>query len=639
MPTILPVWTLTYGGVTKSFADWKLDEPSLNLESQGRDILSLTQRMQKIEVASQFPYSADIKVFRNLDNTTPVQWFRGRITTRRKVIEANSESIVYTVAGGWWYFENVVYNQIWKSWVSGTTFANYYSSLVLLNQNTLGAKRTTGQQITDAINYAITEAGIPITIGTITPAFDVPIDEKQDITVAEVIKLMLRWHPRAVAWFDYSTTLPTFHCKLQGGLPTTSINIGSGRPYKSSDITRRDEMEVPCVVLKYRITGEFDGQTYRVIDQRKFPTGATGRELGALCLTIDLQGPKTTLTKGSITTAPISAGSASWWRGVNRKLGDTAVTSLVITNPLIVAQPSGAVVNGSVYPNRLIDGTISDWMGFNSSKVIVSALASYDYFTDGYLVERVSEETVFIECTATTGTTGDYATTQSFEEGEATPVGLETALYHEINDNSLYEGSVKFKEKEASGLVGMGSVLNLVGIESEWATMKALVQSVNINVKRGETDVKLGVPGYLSAGDLIELLRVNRVRRRFTASSDRTEGLSSGGGSQDSPNFAANDASTQSGSAPQKTIVSTRNPSNPTDFQHTVDVTLKRELVVKGFSKWKTVPVNVVEAQEENETVTIIPISNQIIRFRKWTVCVGGVTKKAWVLASDFFTE
>ena len=136
MATPLPVWTVKIGDVTKSFAELKLCEPEVTFASQQRDVFTLVQKMAVLEEAELFAYGADVRIYRNLTGSgSGTQFFRGRVVTRRKVLRTETECVQYEIAGAWWYFEKVVYNQIWKSWVTGTTFTNFYSSLVLLNVN------------------------------------------------------------------------------------------------------------------------------------------------------------------------------------------------------------------------------------------------------------------------------------------------------------------------------------------------------------------------------------------------------------------------------------------------------------------------------------------------------------------------
>jgi len=639
-----PKWALTFGSTTKSFADWKLAEPDANFVSQASDTVTITQKAKKIETATKFTYGAEIIILQSIDGVTQRQWFRGRVTAVRKSMSPSTEGFTYTISGGWWYFEHVIYNQIWKSWVTGTTFENKYSSLVLLNLNTLGAKRTTGQQIIDAINYAIDESGIPIQIGTISPSFDVPIDEKQDITVAEVIRLMLRWHPDAVAWFDYSTTVPTFNVKSRYELAVTTLALNE-KPNAGIDITRRDDLGVPSCAIRYRIQGDTDGQQYRIVQEHVYPPGATGREFGALSLTIDMQGQNISFIRSSIETDAIDATNVDWWTRWNRKLSDENIRNITLDDVLIVDE-QGDVVLGSVYPNQLVKGSIAEWMGFDSSKVIVSAVATYELWSEpsgGYLVDKVKKETVFVECKATNGFTGDFSTVSESEEGEAIPVNLEHFMYDAINNSGApqFEGTIVLREREATGLVGMGQCVNISGLETEWSTMQALVQSVRIN-GNGTTTVTVGVPDHLSAGDIVELLRVNRSRRRFTLATDRTEGSAAGGSEVDYPNHTPNNQSDHS--SPNKSQATLKNES--TGWTHTIDA-LAGHLVIQLGSTYTVASGTAIRiggavAGAPEIILDITDANGKTIKLREFTVSVKPasgpcVDQKVLLMASDYY--
>jgi hypothetical protein len=71
----------------------------------------------------------------------------------------------------------------------------------------------------------------------------------------------------------------------------------------------------------------------------------------------------------------------------------------------------------------------------------------------------------------------------------------------------------------------MGQVLNVTAGRTEWATMRALVQTVDDDVDNGRSVIQVGPATHLGAGDLVELLRANRGRRLVIDNSARFSGI------------------------------------------------------------------------------------------------------------------
>jgi hypothetical protein len=89
---------------------------------------------------------------------------------------------------------------------------------------------------------------------------------------------------------------------------------------------------------------------------------------------------------------------------------------------------------------------------------------------------------------------------------ESTPIGLATNYFSAINFLS-FEGDLKIKEDVCSGQFRPGKLLNLTNGNPAWATMGALIQSVQENLITGETTVHTGPPTQISVQDFIALLK------------------------------------------------------------------------------------------------------------------------------------
>ena len=97
----------------------------------------------------------------------------GRVTSIPASGDGRAEAQVCTLAGPWWYLAQLVCQQQWT--IQGGAATAWLSRLVL-GQAADGSRLNTGQVITDALQFAI-DAGAPLAIGTVEPAFTAPLDD------------------------------------------------------------------------------------------------------------------------------------------------------------------------------------------------------------------------------------------------------------------------------------------------------------------------------------------------------------------------------------------------------------------------------------------------------------------------------
>lgn len=255
-------WTITYNGAEKTLADWGVTNVARTLASQDVDELSFTADGAGADSTAIFPIKSTIILQRDRIQDSGGVWSRGTIWFAGIVIqiprrgEPAAENNSYRVAGPWWYLKSRVFEKVFNvfngySTPGDTTTATFvqktfsHSFLLLVPPNTdltipvppgpvnpdiAPGKESTGQQIVEALNWALkpfVDAGTPppFQVGTVTPDLDVPIQEVRDITCAEVIRMMLRWSPDAVTWFDYSTSPPTFHCQRRADFAPVNIDV------------------------------------------------------------------------------------------------------------------------------------------------------------------------------------------------------------------------------------------------------------------------------------------------------------------------------------------------------------------------------------------------------------------------------
>jgi hypothetical protein len=244
-------WTLAYNGTEQTLGDWGLTQIKRTLVSQGVDEVTFRAADALADAAPLFQYKTTVTLWRDrqLDNhgnwTGGKTWFQGLITQVPRNGSPDAESMAYKVSGPWWYLDNLVFLQAYQQILLGVgaplgnaIIGSGVSSHLFMNLDSLApvsttlnvGKLTTGQQILAALDWCLApfinaSAPAPFQIGRITPGVDVPIDEVRDITCAEVIHKMLRWSPDAVAYFDYTTTPPTFNCLRRADMATVSLDV------------------------------------------------------------------------------------------------------------------------------------------------------------------------------------------------------------------------------------------------------------------------------------------------------------------------------------------------------------------------------------------------------------------------------
>lgn len=493
--------------------------------SAALDTATFTVQGRDVDATTLYPYGTVLKILR-----AGAAWFVGRVTRTPASADPRAHRHTYELGGPWWHLEHLVYQQPWM-FRGGTTTA--LLSKLILGQALDGSARTSGQVIADALDYAIA-AGAPFQRGVVLDGFNVPLDQVSDVTCAEVIRKMLRWHPDAVLWFDYSTDpLPTVHVRARGELTAAALPFG-GRTVRIGDITRHDELYAPAVVIHYETTGTDDGQVYTDVVTDAAPEGATGMEFGAVVLTIPLHDASTATVSQSLVTRPIhddvaDAGLLDYLKLKDPALvtlDDDSVTSIDITtcarrmtDPAAVEPDLASfgatrpVTHDLALPNELVQGAVTPWM--TSQYGIEAQQHTIDYeftytTTDGTVHGPFGRS---VNLTATSATLSLYDTLTNDDPGEDPPVGL-AANYLASLASLQWSGSVVIEEAFAGTAclgAGLGNVLNITGSRNaQWVTMNAPVVEETVEAATGRMTLLFGPARHLSPQDLVARLQTTR---------------------------------------------------------------------------------------------------------------------------------
>lgn len=306
-------WTLTYQGEEKSFAQWGLSHLTRKLVNQSNDVVSLRADGTSLDAPLLFAPESAVTI-----QKSGKPWFYGIVTQVPSVGYATSENQSYTIAGPWWFLENLVYQQGWaqaKQVVEGKPLLEAIDTgRVILGQDKEGNPINNGRQIREVLEYSLAQ-GAPITIGEIGVDVIFPYDETKDISCAEAIQRLLRWSPDAVVWFDYSVLpYPMINIKRREALKKSTIALDGNSGIKCMKITPRYDLQSRCVVIKYEKNHVLDGQSWTTTEVDAFPQGADGKDFKSLVLTVELDGARVQSVSQAVKVAMIYPESANWWK-------------------------------------------------------------------------------------------------------------------------------------------------------------------------------------------------------------------------------------------------------------------------------------------------------------------------------------
>lgn len=564
------MWTLTYNAVEKSLADWGLDDLVGSFFNQSLDSVDFRVGGRRVDAAILFPYGAKVVIKKNRTKAVAGGafsggsiWFTGWVRSEARSARPRSQSLANTLAGPWWYLRERSYEQTYQRFAGYTTpgdprtapvFETVVHPRVFLNQTTDTAtyptgRLNTGQQITDILNWALkpfVDAGStpPFQIGTVDLAVNAPIDEVPAITCEQAIQKELRWSAGAVAWFDYTTAIPTLHVRDYANLTAFDLDKRLLKP-TSLDIRPRYDRQRSFVRICYELNNDIEGTQFTNIVERVYPdpipAGAEAQFAG-LTFPINLRGTTQRTTEARLECAAINFNSLQWWLdheksyqaalgaysiAGNKATGNGQVLEIELLDGPTVTPPAGEVDLG--LPRELVDGTPADWMTVGNipvetQKLKVTQKVRVKYKNGGELADK----TFSVDVNTTNAITDTYTEDEGSVAAEPIPVGLEQQLY--TNFSRLpWEGSFELVEQDVGDGPGLGTRLNILGGLAAWATMGAVVQSYTESIKGGRTQVQFGWPEYLNAGDLVALLRVARNLNRQTPVSMRS-GSNAGGG-------------------------------------------------------------------------------------------------------------
>lgn len=450
--------------------------------------------------------------------------FSGRCITIPRQATGRAEAITYTLKGGWYWLENVMYQQRWRV---GEDNAFVTKTRVLLGYDDDGAEIGCNKQIRNIIQCAI-DGQAPIAIGIINVSEKVlPHDEQVDLTCAEAIDRILAWFPDTAVWFDYSTATPTINMSRRASL--SAVTLPTAGVAEEITITPRYDAQVPGVKIIYEIVSgtNADGETKVhdvVVDSAGNPDA-----FGGLIYTVSLAASSASRLWQSIksdggiplnlTDYPGYSGHSEWgevkdrqrpsaqdwWLSKLPHLEGWENVKLHDQTPPPENWPP--VVGFHKLDYELIKGEVQAWMA-SKHAVSITAKVRADYTLNG---KEVKNELLSFTLTLTNAGTGIYSALGSYTEGDKIPEGLAAEVFAAIGQLH-YDGKISTIAEEPPATCGIRNVLNLSGGHPDWDTMRACVQAVDWDVDFGTSTITFGPPEHIGVADLVQMARANTKR-------------------------------------------------------------------------------------------------------------------------------
>lgn len=561
----MAVWTLTYDGTTKTFAEWGLKGLHRAQVSQATGSVTLTQSGASFDGTPLFAIDAPITISKD-----GVPWHKGPVVSVPREAGPKSEQLDYEIADPWWYLEQLTYEQ---PIAIGTSSGN--TTRISLFGGVSGGetiKLSVEGVIINAVALAIT-AGASMSV-SFSGSFGVSpcIVDMRDPTCAEIIRAALRWVPDATLGWYYGTTAedaPVLRIATRGGATARTIDLADHATVNLINIRACDELRRDAVKISYQITSTDGEETYTALVVDSAGSGSPFRTLKA---TLPLSGSQTQRQSQYLETEAISEGSAGWWQRQVPALKD-AVEVTISDGTLEPAEEGG-----DSFSRVIIDGQVPGWLDDPdapiSGSMRVSAKATYKVTKEDGSEIEFKDDPISVVLSCTDLTTNTYSHVTSYLDGEPIPSGVAASLLAAVG-TLQYDGKIKIKARECSFIARPGDVLNLTNGATAWATARMQVQKVDEDVDAGETVITFGPPKHLSPQDIVEMLRTLRSKPPVQNLNERATGKAGDGNKTQGGKTTAN-GNGNSASAAWHRVVS-KSPDGTRTFTLDAEQGLKLE--------------------------------------------------------------
>ena len=406
-----------------------------------------------------------------------------------------------TCTGPWSKLNRLVFRQVWDLVGRGTNGAtlSIWSTRVILNQTAAGAAQTMKQQLGEILTLATDYCGISYSAADVTvPDLCLPADEARDITCADAIRRELRFFPKLIVRFDYSSGTPAI--KIAEPSSTDASYVASVP--KAERVYEYDANPIRCVDVAVDTTdiviGGASASTHQV-----YPANGNTYGLDCLHVTVPLARGSSSTTNESFESVTEDipsniATNAGWWKQKHPRLANVVLEKITITNG--TRSPSN-------YP-RIAKSTKGEIEAAGLHCEVSRFTCDCKIATDDDEEENIKLTMDFLTTDARTKTY-TWQTGSSSTAGETLPAGLAQALYEQRSQSLVNERMT----------IRLGATWPQLGD----AVDGIYLQSFEVDVYDLTAQLSFGRPEHLSAEDLASLLNGFRQRGYSTTAKLRKE--------------------------------------------------------------------------------------------------------------------
>lgn len=524
-------WTITNPGGSgqSALASLGLSNPTVSFRVMAVSTARMVCHRDFDSEDAWFEYDELVTIYRDGQ-----PFFTGRVQDIADTADDSSEVRTLDLADAWLDLEQIIYQE---DWAAGLTTVMYPRAI--LGRNSAGTRISTGQQIRDAVTYAITQ-GASMTLGTVADGETLWPSEIRNQSCESVIIGEMRFHPDWIAWLDHSTSPVTFHARPKADLDSEAADIADEDvgAFTYAEVKRT----VPRgVVITYESANTVDGEVYRATYQDTAGE-TTGRRIATAM--VDLEGMNVSYQKSRIETRTLPTNGATMTAWMKLKYPELAVipdAAFIFGNVSFALEPLGAqpppvnpiaqrlaVAAAAELPRELVKGSIEDWMRKKAGRVVVK----YDLdFTRPGATPPTEEQKKIIEnfkglgktisVTATNAITKTYKGVTSYTAGEGRPEGIAAAMFAAATEQQ-YEGSVTISKEDVPAGRWHGKKLTLAN-GGEALFSGAVIHSATMDIEAGTMTLSFGPLGWLSAGDFLDLQRIlNKRPVMWMSAAERT---------------------------------------------------------------------------------------------------------------------
>lgn len=260
------------GGAWTALSDLPASVAERRLTSRGIDRVLLG--LPTIDYAAASPFTIDEPVAIRRDGTV---WFRGRCTQpAARAATGTDHSIQAEISGPWWDLDHLPFLQTWQSYEGGDpVFTTASHSRVQIGVSDGQSRLHTMEVIGDAIAAAVALGAVIAPPTSYPPGLYVPVISGRDMSCADVIQAMLRWHPDIATSIDYTVTPPRL--QLHPRATATAITRSAADHHLASNQIRpRHDLQVAGVLIRWeQSVQDPDGNSRLRLVEDKWPTSHT----------------------------------------------------------------------------------------------------------------------------------------------------------------------------------------------------------------------------------------------------------------------------------------------------------------------------------------------------------------------------